>query len=61
MGFAKRQVRLPRAGAQADLLPMRDRLGVPRRGCKNLFALRRMAVLSNLHDLLRLPDVPLAA
>jgi hypothetical protein len=28
---------------------------------KNLFDLRRMAVVSNLHDLMRLPDVPLAA
>ena len=28
---------------------------------KNLFDLRRMAVVSNLHDLMRLPDVPRAA
>jgi len=28
---------------------------------KNLFDLRRMAVVSNLHDLMRLPDVPQAA
>ncbi len=28
---------------------------------KNLFDLRRMAVVSNLHDLMRLPDVKHAA
>jgi transposase len=53
-----------RAGMEHALAPIRQWQGdrARYRGLrKNLFDLRRMAVVSNLHDLMRLPDVEQAA